>query len=99
MFHKAAVSWAVFHQYEQHAVVPSRQIPFLRQDITVFQKKARPRRVKHIGGRCGQGLDALEHLEVLAYQGKRLGQLVEALNEWMEKGGFSPWPKPQEAKQ
>ena len=55
MLDKALVSRAVFHQDEQQAVIPRGQIPFLRQDITIFEKKARPRRMKYVGGRRGQG--------------------------------------------
>jgi len=33
--------------------------------------------------------------ERIAREAERLAELVLALNEWMEKGGFSPWtPKP-----
>ena len=39
MLHKALVSRAVFYQHEQKAVTPRGQIPFLRQDLAIFEKK------------------------------------------------------------
>lgn len=39
-------------------------------------------------------IDSLGHeaLNVVAHKAERLAELVQALDEWMKKGGFSPWP-------